>query len=136
MLGAVAAAGELIPSFPIKLKIPEASHGVMAKLIEKASIPTAFVLGLFVGLSEFPCTGGPYLMILGLLHDHATQFSGVWHLAVYNIIFVLPLVLILLAASNGTVLEKIQVWRKGNTRNFHLWGGGAMVVLGIVIFIV
>src|SRR3989344_6587024 len=62
----------LFPAFPIKLKIPRAAHGKIAELMDKASIPTAFLLGALVGLCEFPCTGGPYLMVLGLLHDAQT----------------------------------------------------------------
>ncbi len=135
VLGGLGIVGELIPSFPIKLKIPAASHGVMARLMEKRSIPTAFILGAFVGLCEFPCTGGPYLLILGLLHDHTTYFSGIWHLVIYNVIFVLPLVLILLAASNERVLQKVQEWRKDNIKKFRLWGGIAAVILGILIFV-
>ncbi len=135
VLGALSVVGELVPSFPLKLKIPAASHGIMARLMEKASIPTAFLLGAFVGLCEFPCTGGPYLLILGLLHDRATYFSGIWHLVIYNIIFVLPLVLILLAASNEKVLKKVQEWRKDNIKKFRLWGGIAVMILGVLIFV-
>src|SRR3989338_3121118 len=69
VLGAINLINEFVPSFPIKLRIPHATHRAMARLMEDASIPTAFLLGGLVGLCEFPCTGGPYLMILGLLHD-------------------------------------------------------------------
>lgn len=135
LLGGIGLLNEFVPSFPIKLRIPSGSHATMARLMEKASLPTAFLLGAFVGLCEFPCTGGPYLMILGLLHDKATYFSGVGYLFLYNLIFVLPLALILLAASNEAVLEKIQGWRKNNIKRFHIWGGIAVVVLGILMFL-
>ena len=44
--------------------------------MHQATLPAAFALGVVVGLCEFPCTGGPYLMILGLLHDRGTYTSG------------------------------------------------------------
>jgi cytochrome c biogenesis protein CcdA len=66
----------LFPSFPIKFKIPESAHGRLAKLISQASLPAAFFLGVFVAIFEFPCTGGPYLMVLGLLHDKTTVGVG------------------------------------------------------------
>ena len=72
ILGAINIINQLFPSFPIKLRIPESAHRKMAELMEKSSVPTAFLLGGLVGLCEFPCTGGPYLMVLGLLHDQAT----------------------------------------------------------------
>ncbi len=135
ILGIISVIDEFFPAFPIKLKIPPASHATMAKLMEKASLPTAFLLGALVGLCEFPCTGGPYIMILGLLHDQSTYLSGVGYLLVYNLIFILPLVLILLAASDRAVLDKVQNWRKNNIRSFHLWGGVIVILLGILIFI-
>src|SRR3989344_46039 len=89
-LGAVNIINEFFPRFPIKLRLPQGAHNKMAALMEKASLPTAFVLGVLVGLCEFPCTGGPYLMVLGLLHDQATYVNGFAYLLYYNLLFVLP----------------------------------------------
>ncbi|PIR89476.1 MAG: hypothetical protein COU07_01075 [Candidatus Harrisonbacteria bacterium CG10_big_fil_rev_8_21_14_0_10_40_38] len=125
----------VFPSFPIRFRIPHAAHSAMARLMEHASIPTAFLLGLLVGLCEFPCTGGPYLMVLGLLHDSTTYTVGLGYLFLYNAIFVLPLVIILLIASNAKFVERIQTWKKSNTLAMKLWSGLAMVLLGIIIFL-
>src|SRR3989344_459538 len=75
-LGVINLINEFFPNFPIKLRIPSAAHHKMAELMDKGSIPAAFLLGILVGLCEFPCTGGPYLMVLGLLHDQSTYFTG------------------------------------------------------------
>ncbi|MEK7661980.1 MAG: cytochrome c biogenesis protein CcdA [Patescibacteria group bacterium] len=136
VLGAINLINEFFPSFPIKLRIPQAAHHKMAELMNKASLPTAFLLGALVGLCEFPCTGGPYLMILGLLHDQVTYLSGVWYLILYNLIFVLPLLLILFIAGDGTLTEKVMEWKKSETKHMRVWGGIAMIVLGIIIFFV
>ena len=132
-LGAINLINEFFPAFPIKLKIPQAAHQKMAELMEKASAPTAFVLGGLVGLCEFPCTGGPYLMVLGLLHDGATYAKGLGYLIFYNLIFVLPLLVILFIASDRAVLEKVQAWKKEQTGRMRFWGGLAAVALGVVI---
>lgn len=134
VLGLVSVLNALFPRFPIKLKIPDSAHGGIAKLMEKASLPAALGLGVLVGISQFPCTGGPYLMILGLLHDSHTAFSGFGYLVLYNLIFVLPLAVVLLIASNEKFLAKVQAWKKGSTRGMHLWGGLGMVLLGLLIF--
>src|SRR3989344_2365638 len=134
VLGSVNLINEFFPSFPIKLKIPNAAHHKMAGLMEKASLPTAFALGGLVGICEFPCTGGPYLMILGLLHDKVTYLNGVGYLMLYNLIFILPLVIILLIASNKGLLEKVKIWQQSERPHMRLGGGIAMVVLGILIF--
>ena len=134
LLGLINVTKEIVPSFPVKLGIPHAAHTKIAVLMEKASVPTAVVLGGLVGLCEFPCTGGPYLMVLGLLHDHTTYFTGVAYLITYNLIFVLPLILILLIASDKTLLGKVQAWQESEKKVMR-WGGGvAMIVLGMIIF--
>lgn len=70
----------LFPKFPLKLKIPDMAHQTIGKLINVVSLPSAFALGLLVGLCQFPCMGGPYLMTIGLLHDQATYFRGFGYL--------------------------------------------------------
>ena len=134
VLGLVNVTNEFVPAFPIKLAIPASAHHRMAVLMERASVPTAVVLGGLVGLCEFPCTGGPYLMVLGLLHDQATYFAGVGYLLMYNVIFVSPLVLILLVASNASLLGKVQQWQQERRGAMRLGGGGAMIALGLLIF--
>ena len=132
--GAINLINYFFPRFPIKLKIPEVSHKKMAELMEKASLPTAFALGVLVGLCEFPCTGGPYLMVLGLLHDQAAYVQGVLYLLLYNIMFVLPLVVILLLSSESGVFNKIQAWKKREMKNMRLVSGIVMIILGVIIF--
>jgi len=135
VLGLINLINEFFPKFPIKLQIPQAAHHKMAELMEKGSLPTAFVLGGLVGLCEFPCTGGPYLMVLGLLHDQTTYLSGVSYLLFYNLIFILPLVVILLIASNSVLLDRVKIWQEGNRKTMRLSAGIAMVALGIIIFL-
>jgi len=134
VLGLVTLANHYVPAFPVKLKMPQFAHGRMASLMEKASLPSAFVLGSLVGVCEFPCTGGPYLMVIGLLHDRATHLAGLGYLLLYNVVFVLPLAVILLLSSERTLLQKVDAWKKRNTGAMRLWGGLAMVLLGLVIF--
>lgn len=133
-LGGISLINYFFPSFPLKLAIPQAAHREMAALMQKASLPTAFLLGGLVGLCEFPCTGGPYLMVLGLLHDQGTYLAGVGYLLFYNLIFVLPLAVILLIASNSAVLAKVQEWKKAETGHMRLFAGVAMILLGLLIF--
>lgn len=134
ILGSINIVNEFFPSFPIKLRIPRSAHPKMAELMEKASLPTAFFLGALVGLYEFPCTGGPYLLVLGLLYDQKTYLTGVSYLLFYNLIFVLPLVMILLIASDNILLERVKAWKKSETGNMKIWGGIAMIILGVIIF--
>ncbi len=134
-LGSINLVNEFFPKFPIKLKIPNAAHHKMAVLMEQASLPTAFLLGALVGLCEFPCTGGPYLLVLGLLHDSATYLKGLSYLVLYNLIFVAPLVIILLMASDKSLLAKVQSWQQQEKSSMR-WGSSiAMIAFGIIILL-
>lgn len=135
LMGLIDILNDLFPSFPIKLQIPHAAHGKIAELMRKSSLPAVFLLGAFVGLCEFPCTGGPYLMVLGLLHDQQTYIRGFWYLLWYNLIFVLPLVVVLFIASDNAVLEKVQTWRKQNIGKMRFISGLVMIALGLLIFL-
>ena len=136
VLGLINITNEFVPAFPIKLRIPHAAHHRMAELMEKGSLPSAFVLGGLVGLCEFPCTGGPYLMVLGLLHDQTTRSAGLGYLMLYNLLFILPLVIILLIAGEKTLVEKLQDWKQRETRTMRFGGGIAMIALGMIIFFI
>lgn len=134
VLGVINIINELFPKFPIKLRIPMAAHHRMAELMEAASIPTALGLGALVGLCEFPCTGGPYLMAVGLLHDRATYLQGFGYLLLYNVLFVLPLVLILVAATDSHVVSHLERWQQSGKGIMRWAGGVVMVFLGLIIF--
>ncbi len=124
------------PKFPIKLKIPDNAHPQLAQFIQKATVPSAVILGILVGLYEFPCTGGPYLMILGLLHDKASFIQGLMYLLYYNIIFVAPLIAILWFASQKAVYEKVGKWRNDQMTKLGIWDALIMIILGMVILFI
>ena len=132
--GMINLAGAFWPSFPIKLKIPQAAHKKMAFLMERGTIFTSFILGILVGITEFPCTGGPYLFILGLLHDHTTQLEGLAYLFFYNIVFVLPLSVVLVIGSDHGLLTKLEEWKKANNQKVRVWTSVIMILLGLFIF--
>lgn len=132
--GIVEILNHYFPNFPIKLAIPQSAHTRIAKRIEAASIPTAFVMGVLVGMYEFPCTGGPYLMVLGLLHDNQTFWTGLAYLIFYNLIFVLPLGIILFIAGDHALISKVERWKK-ESKWTKLFMGVLMIVLGLVILI-
>ena len=128
--------GAFFPKFPVKFKIPDVAHTSMGKLINAVSMPAAFALGLLVGLCQFPCMGGPYLMVIGLLHDHVTYFQGLGYLLLYNIILVTPLVITLWIAAKKELLEKVKEWKTTNMKNVHLYAGIAMIIIGILVLFI
>lgn len=124
------------PNFPLKLKIPSFAHKKMAGLLEKTSILAAFGLGLLVGVCQFPCMGGPYLMVIGLLRDQVTYYTGFGYLLFYNLILILPLVAVLYIAADKLILDKIKDWKMTNMNGVRLWAGIAMIVLGVMVLFI
>lgn len=135
VFGIINLLNRFFPNMPIKLKLPSASHQLMAKLMEKTSILAAFALGMLVGICQFPCMGGPYLMVIGLLRDQVTYFTGFWYLLLYNLILVIPLVLVLTVASDKTTVERMQEWKRTKIQSVRLWAGVAMIILGLIILL-
>jgi cytochrome c biogenesis protein CcdA len=134
--GALNLLNRFFPTFPIKLKIPGVAHGAMGKLMDKASFPAVFGLGLLVGICQFPCMGGPYLMVIGLLRDQMTYLSGFNYLLLYNLILVLPLVVVLFISAKKELVDKVQIWKRDNVGGLKLWSGIAMIIIGILILFI
>lgn len=116
-------------------EIPRRWRPLLKKLLKHVTSPAgAFLMGFVVCLFELPCTGGPYLFVLGLLAEKATQLVAIPTLLLYNLFFVLPLVLITLLIFLGrTNVEKATQWKDRNLRNLHLIAGIIMLALGIIV---
>jgi len=116
------------------LAIPSSKKEQIEHYIQTATLPAAFALGIFVGIFELPCTGGIYLAILGLMSRSYTLMEGLPYLVLYNFIFVLPLILILLMVAYGVAPERANEWRVRHRRTLRLIVGLAMITLGVIIF--
>ncbi len=100
------------------------------------SIPGAFLIGFVVSLFLLPCTSGPYIVILGLLSSVTTRNTAFLYLVLYNLIFILPMILITLAIFFGiTTTEKAEAWRQGRLKTLHLIAGLILLLLGIGMFV-
>jgi cytochrome c biogenesis protein CcdA len=122
-------------SGPSILSIPESRKGIIDQYIRKASIPAAFAVGLLVGMFELPCTGGIYLAILSLLSSRVTMLEGIPYLLVYNVFFVLPLIIILGIFAWGIPVERLDQWRTGSRRMIRVIMGVVMIALGIILLL-
>ena len=114
----------------VSLAISKKHKHIIKKLIKKATIPASILLGISVSAFELPCTGGVYIAIISLLAKEASRLSGVFYLAIYNIIFVSPLILILLVALASTSHPNFEEWLDKNRRLLRLAMGIGMLCLG------
>ncbi len=141
LIGALVAVGlglfglidALVKKEGFTLGIPESKKAVIEEYIKKASLPAAFTLGILVGIFELPCTGGIYLAILGLMSREMTLMQGLPYLVLYNIIFVLPLILIVLLVAFGVQPEKADAWRITHRRTLRVIVALVMIAIGAII---
>lgn len=136
IFGLVNLLNRFFPGMPIKLKIPAVFHSKMSALMDKVSFPAVFALGLLVGICQFPCMGGPYLMVIGLLRDQVTYMSGFNYLLLYNFILIIPLLAVLFISADKFLVEKMQIWKRDNVGSVQLWAGIGMIIIGILIFFI
>ena len=103
--------------------------------VTKISTPGVIFLGAFVALVELPCTGGPYLAVITILSQNFDLFAfGL--LVLYNIIFVLPLVIILIMVNSGTKIHTIKQWKQKNRSYMRLLTGILLIILGWVLMLI
>jgi cytochrome c biogenesis protein CcdA/glutaredoxin len=117
------------------LAIPDGAKPLIHAWVYKASIPAAIILGIIVASVELPCTGGMYLAILALLASSAAQSTAFWYLAFYNLIFVLPLVIITLLFIFGLETEKMQIWLEYHKKKARLIIGIVLAIIGIILLV-
>jgi cytochrome c biogenesis protein CcdA len=105
------------------------------KKMKKLSVGTIVFLGIFVAAVELPCTGGPYLAITLLLAQNF-DLSAFILLVIYNIIFVMPLAIILLMVVFGMKIQNIQKWKQVNKRYMRLFTGLLLIGLGWLLILI
>jgi len=133
VLGLLNIAGFILPKANFSLGIPSFSKAYLKKWMYKATVPAALVTGFLVGLCTFPCSGGMYVAVIGLLAAKTTYAKGLLYLVLYNIMFVMPLVIILVAASSRKVVDRIESWEKSQSKVLKLFLGLVMIALGLAI---
>ena len=104
-------------------------------MTKKITLPGVIILGIFVAGVELPCTGAPYLAILLLLSQNF-DFAAFLMLVLYNIIFVLPLIIILLLVYFGVKVQNIKRWKMKNRAYMRLATGLTLIFLGWLLILI
>lgn len=92
-------------------------------------------LGAFVAAVELPCTGAPYLAIITILRIDFTIWAFLL-MVLYNIVFVLPLIIILIMVASGTKVSKVAKWKEESKGNMRLAMGLLFVALGWILILI
>src|SRR3989339_288209 len=106
------------------------------KIIDDITSPFgAFFTGFLITLFLLPCTIGPYIVASGLLADKIFLIAIFW-LLYYNLVFVLPMLIIVGIIYFGFVkVDEVSGWKESNIRLLHLIAGVLLFVVGFSLLI-
>lgn len=122
-----------LPNWGLRLQAPGRIGEIARKAAKKATIPALIVGGFLIGLCTVPCSGAVYLGVLSLLALQPTALLGYAYLVLYNLIFVLPLVVILVLAAARPTLNRLAHWNLHHKEWVRLVLGGGVVIMGLLI---
>lgn len=134
-LGVINIIGHYAPKFPIRTQIPRFSQVTLKHWLTKATLPAVIVGAFLVGLCTFPCSGGIYVAIVGLLAARGTFMQGLGYMLLYNVMFVVPLIVLLALAGNRYTLGRVAQWQSKTDKSLKFWSGVTMIALGLIILI-
>jgi len=120
--------GGFLTEMPLNLR------PTVKKITEGVTSPQgAFLVGLFVTLFLLPCTIGPYVIAGGILSSFEF-IKVIGPLLLYNFVFVLPMIFIVLVIWLGLrKIQDVQQWKDKNIKYLHLIAGLIMCGLGIAM---
>ncbi len=119
----------------ISLHIPTKYSKKIKQKMNELSMGTVVFLGVFVAAVELPCTGGPYLAITLILAQNFNMTALIL-LAIYNVIFVMPLVIIVTAVLFGVKIQRVQQWKQGNKAYMRFFTGLLLIALGWLLMLI
>jgi len=104
------------------------------KIISRVTSPKgAFLVGVFVTIFLLPCTIGPYIIAAGIL-SVSGMLENIPLLLLYNLIFVLPMLIIVGSVYQGLrKVEDVSSWKERNIRKLHLVAGVIILGLGVAM---
>jgi len=100
----------------------------------KTSIAMSAVLGFVVTFTLLPCSSGPYVVFAGLLSRYPLTMSLAL-LALYNLIFVSPLIVITALISSIAKVKRVQEFIASHDRELSVIAGILLILIGIYILL-
>jgi len=116
------------------IEIPLFLRPFMKRAIAEAtSMKGVAFAALICSLFLLPCSSGPYLIVLSMLAKSWT-LSSMLYLIIYNLIFVLPMVVVAFVIYAGMMsVEQVSELREEHIRKLHLIAGLIFLILFLVL---
>ncbi|ODS38168.1 MAG: hypothetical protein A7316_00265 [Candidatus Altiarchaeales archaeon WOR_SM1_86-2] len=120
-----------------KIKMPDRLRKITNKLIRdgvrsRNMVLATAAIGFLVAAFELPCTGLIYLVVVTSMHACGI-LEALPYFVLYNILFILPLILIFTAVYGGTTSRRLGGFVKKNTAVMKLLTGAVLIVLALYL---
>lgn len=122
-----------LPDWGWRLQAPARVGDLARQAARRATVPALVSGGFLIGLCTVPCSGAVYLGVLSLLALQPTAWLGYGYLVLYNVVFILPLVGILLLASARPALNRLAHWNLHHKEWVRLALASGVVAMGLLI---
>lgn len=117
------------------MEVPLSWRPRMQTILRHATSPFgALTAGILVSLFLLPCSSGPYIVIVGLLAEKVNVAVATLQLALYNFIFILPMLIITFGMYFFNFeMKELEKMRRNNLRVLHGIVGVIMLLMGIYL---
>jgi cytochrome c-type biogenesis protein len=122
-----------LPELGWRLAAPGRVGALARQAARKATKPALIGSGFLIALCTIPCSGAVYLGVVSLLALQPTALLGYAYLVLYNLMFVVPLVVILLAATSRSTLNRLAHWNFHHKEWVRLVLGTGVVIVGLFV---
>ena len=125
----------------MKLQLPDTFKKLIHKTIRRVDLSRyqvfgAVFLGFSVSVFEFTCTGQVYLpTIIFVLNDPGMRINAIFHLLLYNLAFIIPLLSVFILFYLGTEERRFGLFLKDRGPLIKLFTSVFFLLLGMVMIL-
>lgn len=122
------------------LQLSQTEKKTIHSLLRNPKVTTEFIFSFLVAfpvsIVEFSCTGQTYLpTIVYIFSMDSLKAKALLYLILYNLMFILPLIAIIIFAYKGATSERITKWFTKNLSKIKLYTGIVFIVLFGYLFL-
>lgn len=117
------------------MEIPKWARPTLENYLKKATVPAIIILAVILSFVELGCTLGLPLAYVGILSENSiTGFSSFMYIFLYNIFYVVPLLIIIFLIYFFVLeAERAEHYRQKLRKWMKLAGGLLMLILAILM---
>jgi cytochrome c biogenesis protein CcdA len=122
------------PDMPIHLRMSMKGFEKLTKMMAKASYGVTALIGFLTTVFSTPCMLPLYIGTTAVIARSGLPMAKVLgYFLYYNLIFILPLIVVLMVMAGGKQIVNMKEWEHKNTKWLRLVLGLALVAVGVWI---